>query len=87
MSSKMQQRIQHARDRGVLISYVQFPKSMPAKSGWWIVDDTLFVRTGDATICMNTDTVHGPYSSKRAAKNDAYRIAIGKKPLHIGVKS
>lgn len=29
---------------------------------------------------------HGPYASKRAAKNDAYRLAVGQAPLYTGMK-
>lgn len=78
MSSKTQRKIQFARNRGIYVAHVQFPKSMPTKTGWWVIDDSYYLKTGD-----NTDIgiEYGPYLSKRAAKNVAYRLAVGQKAL------
>lgn len=72
MPSKTQHKLQFARERGVSVYHIRFPASIPQfTSGWYIG-------------CEQGEL--GPYLSKRAAKNEAYRIAVGQKPLYIGVK-
>lgn len=78
MSSKTQRKIQFARNRGIYVAHVQFPKAMSRKSGWWVVDDSYYLKSGGSEFeAIN----YGPYLSKRAAKNAAYRLAVGQSPL------
>lgn len=66
MPSKTQHKIQFARERGFHVRHSAL------LDGWYILDS----REG-GTIW----SAYGPYISKRAAKNDAYRVAVGQKPL------
>lgn len=73
--SKTQQKIQFARERGLHVRYYAFRYFTP---GWYILD---------TRISKTLAPSEGPYLSKRSAKNDAYRMAVGQKPLHIGEKA
>jgi hypothetical protein len=71
MVSRVQQKLQFARNRGFKVGYVQLSKRGIVNSdGWYIFSEA-------DLIALGSYHPWGPYQSKRAAKNAAYRLAVG----------